>query len=78
MHSLVLQSKQKFILDNSAIWLVNQNHKISKCMAEFYPEERANPCGFTIKMSSTYHRLLIYDVKRTTKIDSMGMYHQNL
>ena len=36
-HSLVLQSKQKFILDNSAIWLVNLNHKISKCMAEFHP-----------------------------------------
>ena len=37
-----LQSKQKFMLDNSAIWLVNQNHKISKCIAEFHPEERAN------------------------------------
>ena len=23
-------------------------------------------------MSSSYHRLLIYDVKRTTKIDGMG------
>ena len=31
-----------------------------------------NSCGFTIKMSSRYHRLLIYDVKRTTKIDGMG------
>ena len=40
-HSLILQSKQKFMLDNSAIWLVNRNHKISKCMAEFHPEERA-------------------------------------
>ena len=25
-----------------------------------------------MKMSSRYHRLLIYDVKRTTKIDGMG------
>ena len=38
-HSLVLQSKQKFILDNSANWLVNQNHKISKFIAEFHPDE---------------------------------------
>ena len=31
-----------------------------------------NSCGFTMKMSYRYHRLLIYDVKRTTKIDGMG------
>ena len=24
-----------------AIWIVNRNHKISKCMTEFHPEERA-------------------------------------
>ena len=26
-----------------------------------------NPCGYLMKMSSRYHRLLIYDVERTTK-----------
>ena len=40
-HSLVLQLKLKLILDNSAIWLVNRNYKISKYMAEFHPEEHA-------------------------------------
>ena len=36
------------------------------------PRRACNPCGYTMKMSSRYHRLLIYDVKRTTKIDGMG------
>ena len=36
------------------------------------PRRACNPCGYTIKMSSRYPRLLIYDVKRTTKIDGMG------
>ena len=31
-----------------------------------------NPCGYTMKMSSMYHRLLIYNVKRSTKIKGMG------
>ena len=36
------------------------------------PRRACNPCGYKMKMSSRYHRLLIYDVKRTTKIDGMG------
>ena len=39
------------------------------------PRRACNSCGFTIKMSSRYHRLLIYDVKRTTKIDGMGPFN---
>ena len=35
------------------------------------PRRACNSCGFTMKMSSMYHRLLIYE-KRTTKIDGMG------
>ena len=31
-----------------------------------------------MKMSSRYHRLLIYDVKRTTKIDGMGPFKNHL
>ena len=34
-----------------------------------------NSCGYTMKMSSRYHRLLIYDVKQTTKIDGMGPFN---
>ena len=48
-HSLVLQSKDKFILDKSAIWLVNRNHKISKSIAEFHPEERATLVDIQVK-----------------------------
>ena len=33
---------------------------------------KCNPCGYTMKMSSRCHRLLIYDVKRTNEIDGMG------
>ena len=36
-----LAIKIEFLLDNSAIWLVNRNHKISKCMTEFHPEKCA-------------------------------------
>ena len=35
------------------------------------PRRECNSCGFTMKMSSRYQRLSIYDVKRTTKIDGM-------
>ena len=31
-----------------------------------------NPCGYTMKMNSRYHRLLIYDIMLTTKTDGMG------
>ena len=34
-----------------------------------------NTCDYTMKMSSKYHRLLIYDVKRTTEIDGMGPFN---
>ena len=37
-----------------------------------FTEGNVQPCGYTMKKSSRYHRLLISDVKRTTKIDSMG------
>ena len=36
------------------------------------PRRAYNSCDFTMKMSFRYHRLLIYDVKQTTKIDGMG------
>ena len=36
------------------------------------PKRKCNPCGYTMKISSRYHRLLIYDVKRNTEIHGMG------
>ena len=60
--TIKIYSVQIFILNNSAIWLV---HKIS-------PITTCNPGGYTVKISRWYHGLLIYDVKRTAKIDGMG------
>ena len=34
-----------------------------------------NPRGYTMKISSMYHRLLIYNAKTTTKIDGMGLFN---
>ena len=39
------------------------------------PRRACNPCGYTMKMSSRYNRLLIYGVKRTTKTDGMGPFN---
>ena len=50
------------------------------------PRRMCNPCAYTMLMSSRYHaytmlmisryhRLLIYDVKCTTKIDGMGPFN---
>ena len=38
----------------------------------FSPRRTCNPCGYKMKISSRYHRLLIYGEKGTTKIDGMG------
>ena len=42
------------------------------------PRKTCNPCGCTVKISSRYHRLLIYDGKRTTKIDGMGTFKTSI
>ena len=39
------------------------------------PRRVYNSCGYTMKMISRYHRFLIYDVTRTTKIDGMGPFN---
>ena len=41
----------------------------------FSPRRMCNPCGYTMKISFRYHRILIYDVKRTTKIDGKGPFN---
>ena len=42
------------------------------------PIRGCNPCGYTMKMSSRYHKLLIYDVKLTTKIDGLGPFNLDM
>ena len=32
-----------------------------------------NPCGYTMEITCRYHKLLIYDIKRTTKIEGRPM-----
>ena len=39
------------------------------------PRKTCNPCGCTMKISSRCHRLLFYEVKRTTRIDGMGPFN---
>ena len=69
-----MQSSKKILCYYSAISLVNtkpQNKQMHCCIS---PRRTCIPCGYTMKISSMYHRLLIYDVKRTTKIDGMGLF----
>ena len=63
---------QILILNNSAIWLVNTKPQNKQMHCQISPKRTFNRCGYTINMSS---RLLIYDVKRTTKIDGMGPFN---
>ena len=60
------------MLNNSTIWLVNMKPRNKQMHCCISPRRACNPCGYTMKISSRYHRLLIYDVKRTTKIDGIG------
>ena len=43
----------------------------------FSPRRMCNPCGYTMKICSRYHRLLIYNIKRTTEIDGMGPFKKD-
>ena len=61
-----------FMLNNGVIWPVNMKPQNRQMHGQISPRRVCNPCGYTMKMSSRYHRLLIYDVKRNSKIDGMG------
>ena len=61
------------ILNNSAIWLISMEPQKKHMHYGFSPRRTCSPCGYTMKMSSRYHRVLIYDVKRTTTIDGMHL-----
>ena len=56
-----------FILNNSVIWLVNTKPQNKQMHCPISPRRTCNPCGYTMKMSSRYHSLLIYDVKELLK-----------
>ena len=57
---------------------LTRNYKIHKYIAKFYPEEHAEPCGFTMKISSRRHRFLVYIVKRSAKTDGMGPFNESI
>ena len=65
-----------FILNNSAIQLENTKPQNKQMHSQFSPRRSCSPCGYTMKISSCYHRLLIYDVKRTTTLDGMGPFKE--
>ena len=58
-----LAIKIDFILNNDAIWPVNTKPQNNQLHCQISPRRDCNPCGYTMKMSSRHHRLLIYDVK---------------
>ena len=60
------------MLNDSAIWLVNTKPQNKQMHGRISPRRACYPCGYTMKMSSRYHRLLIYDVNTTSKIGGMG------
>ena len=74
-HSLVMQSKytllEIFIL-NSAIWLINRKRQNRQMHGRISHRRTCNQCGYTMKISSMYQRLLNANVKRTTELDGMG------
>ena len=57
-----LAIKIEFILDNSAIWPVNMKPQNKQMHCQISPRRACNPCGYSMKISTMYHRLLIYDV----------------
>ena len=63
-------------MGNSAIWLVNMKPQNKQMDCRITPRRTCNPCGYAMKISWRYHWLLIYDVKRTTKIDGMGAFNK--
>ena len=65
-------------MGNSAIWLVNTKPQNKQMDCWIPPRRTCNPCGYAMKISCRYHWLLIYDVKRTTKIDGMGAFNKYL
>ena len=58
-----LAIKIEIILNNSAIWSVKTKPQNKQMHCQISPRRECNPCGYTMKISSMYHRLLIYDVK---------------
>ena len=40
------------------------------------PRRTCNSYGYTVQISCWYHRLFIYDLKRTANIDGMGPFNK--
>ena len=44
------------------MWLVSTKTENKQMHCQITPRRACNPCGYTMKLSSKYRRLLIYDV----------------
>ena len=64
-----------FILNSSAIWLVNTKPQNKEMHFRFSPRRTCNQHGYTKKISSRYRRLLIHDEKTAALIDGRGPLH---
>ena len=71
-----LEIKIEIYIEYSTIWLVNTKPQNKEMHCRISPRRACNPCGYTIKISSLYHRLLIFNAKLSTKTDGMGPFKQ--
>ena len=58
-----LAIKIEIYIKYGAIWPVNSKPQNKQMHCQISPRITCNPCGYTMKISSVYHRLFIYDVK---------------
>ena len=58
-----LAIKIEIYIGNSAIWPVNMKLQNKQMHCQISPRRACNLCGNTMKISSMYNRVLIYDVK---------------
>ena len=70
-----LAIKLEIYIEYSAIWLVNTKPQHNQIHCRISPRRACNQCGYTMKISSLYHRLLIFYAKLTTKTDGMGTFN---
>ena len=66
-----IYSVKIFLLNNSAICLVNTKAQNKQMHGRISPRRACNPCGYTMKISCRYHKLLIYHVKTITEKDGL-------
>ena len=60
---LAIKIEIYIFFNNGTIWPVITKPQNKQMHCQISPRRVCNPCGYTMKISSVYQRLLIYDVK---------------